>query len=118
MTTENEEVQEVYGVSKPRHQWRRQDPMTDEEKKKAHEELTEMWDKILILIESMELDVRRHAVKDNEAAARRYRRGLRLLKAWTHRMLMHSIFISRDKRNAKLAKKEKMNVQTSPSDNS
>lgn len=62
--------------------------------------LLDRWEELVTLIESMDLDVRKNAVKGNHSAGLRARRGLRLLKKLTHELLMKSV--EEDKRQAKL----------------
>jgi hypothetical protein len=54
-------------------------------------ELLNKWEEIRVLIESMDIDVRKNATKGNAAAGIRARRGLRLLKKTAHDLLMMSM---------------------------
>jgi hypothetical protein len=62
-------------------------------------QLLEKWDELRVLVESMDLDIRKNAVKNNQSAGLRARRGLRLLKKLAHEILMSSV--DEDKRRSK-----------------
>jgi hypothetical protein len=57
----------------------------------SKEILLEKWEEIRMLVESMDLDLRKSAIKGNSQAGLRIRRGLRLLKKYTHSLLMASV---------------------------
>lgn len=57
----------------------------------AAQELMNKWEEIRVLIESMDIDVRKNATKGNASAGVRARRGLRLLKKLAHELLMQSV---------------------------
>lgn len=63
--------------------------------------LLNLWEEIRTLSESMDLDIRKHAVKGNHSAGLRSRRGLRLLKKLTHELLMASVDQDKKLREAK-----------------
>ena len=62
----------------------------------------------MITVESMDIDMRKHIARNNRAAGLRVRRGLRLIKASVHDLLMRSLERDKqeiEKRQAKRAKK-------------
>ena len=65
--------------------------MIDEHETTVSKQLLDKWEEIKTLIESMDLDVRKNAVKGNHSAGLRSRRGLRLLKKMAHELLMDSV---------------------------
>lgn len=67
--------------------------------------LLDQWEEIRTLIETMDIDVRKNAIKGNASAGLRSRRGLRLLKKYTHDLLMASV--NEDKRRSEIRKAEK-----------
>lgn len=60
-------------------------------------ELLDHWDEICTLVQSMDIDVRKNAVKGNSSAGLRSRRGLRLLKKLAHDLLMESVAIDKQR---------------------
>lgn len=72
--------------------------MTDVNDEDIGKNLLNKWEEIKTLVESMDLDVRKNAVKGNQSAGLRSRRGLRLLKKMTHEFLMQSV--NADKKRA------------------
>ena len=81
--------------------------MTDDQEKTGEQapELLNKWEEIRTLIESMDLDVRKNAVRANASAGLRSRRGFRLLKKFAHELLMASV--NADKRRSEARKVER-----------
>ena len=79
--------------------------MTDAHDNTEGRELLDKWEEIRTLIETMDIDVRKNAIKGNASAGLRSRRGLRLLKKYAHDLLMTSV--TEDKRRGEQRKVDK-----------
>ena len=79
--------------------------MTDVNDNAESRELLDKWEEIRTLLETMDIDVRKNAIKANASAGLRSRRGLRLLKKYAHELLMASV--AADKRRSEVRKAEK-----------
>lgn len=79
--------------------------MADNQENTEGRDLLDRWEEIRTLVESMDLDLRKNAIKGNQSAGLRSRRGLRLLKKLSHELLMASV--SEDKRRSEARKVER-----------
>jgi hypothetical protein len=52
--------------------------------------ITALWDEVKVLVEQVELDVKKNA-KGNASAGVRVRKGLRLMKSWISELVRESL---------------------------
>jgi hypothetical protein len=54
-------------------------------------DMIEKWEEIKVLVETIDLDLRKHAVKGNKSAGTRSRKSLRNLKRWAAELVKLSL---------------------------
>jgi len=66
----------------------------------------EKWDEMRVLIEKIDLDVRKNAIKGNKSAGTRARKGLRELKKWASEVVKMSLADDKARKAASKTAKE------------